>query len=104
MVCGRLRRRWRGGKQGFGVRGEVLGTIRGVETFGEHDEGCARAGGFEDMSAGAGEVGRFVGAWGSWELGFVRREELERIEEYTCGKLDKSQFQGLLEKTGHDWF
>ncbi len=56
----------RGGvrEEGFGVVGEVLAAVGGVEAFGEDDEGGAGAGGFEDAGAGAGEVVGFVGAWG----------------------------------------
>lgn len=51
-------------EEGFGVVGEVLAAVGGVEAFGEDDEGGAGAGGFEDAGAGAGEVVGFVGAWG----------------------------------------
>lgn len=51
-------------EQGFGVFGEVLAAVGGVEAFWEDDEVGAGAGGFEDAVAGSGEVVGFVRAWG----------------------------------------
>lgn len=51
------------GQQGFGVFGEELAAVGGVEAFGEDYEVSAGVGGFEDAGAGAGEVGGFVDAW-----------------------------------------
>ena len=54
----------RGGLEGFGIRGEILAAVRGVEAFGEDDQRGAGFGGFEDAGAGTSEVGSLVGAWG----------------------------------------
>lgn len=58
LLLGRGRR-----QEGLGVRREILAAVRGIETFGEDDEGGARFGGFEDARAGPSEVGGLVGAW-----------------------------------------
>lgn len=54
----------RGGEKGFGVFGEVLGPVGGVETFRQDDDFGAGGGGFEDFRARGGEVGGFGGAGG----------------------------------------
>ena len=55
---------WGGREEGLGVGGEVLASVRGVEAFGQDNEGGAGFGGFEDFGSGAGEVDGFIGAWG----------------------------------------
>ena len=88
--------------QGFGVGGEVLAAVGGIEAFGEDDEGGSGFGGFEDARAGAGEVGGFVGAWG--KLGSEGEEDVERwwkMGGHACCQLHKSEFQRLLEKMCH---
>jgi hypothetical protein len=58
----RWRLRWgrRGREESFGVRGEELRAVGGVETFWEHDDGCAGGGGFEDFGMCVEEVCGFV--------------------------------------------
>lgn len=63
MVGRGLGGRWRGREEGFGVCGEVLAAVGGIEAFGEDNEVGPGAGGFQDAGAGAGEVVGFVGAW-----------------------------------------
>ena len=46
-----------------------MGSIGGVEAFGEDDEVGAGAGGFDDFGAGAGEVSGFVDAGGELDEG-----------------------------------
>lgn len=58
---GLLRRRGRR-EQRLGVRGEVRGAVRRVETFRQHDQGGTRARGFEHFGPRAREVEGFVGA------------------------------------------
>lgn len=53
---------WGGREKGFGVGGEVVVAVGGVETFWKHNEGSPGARSFENTGAGAGEVGGFVGA------------------------------------------
>ena len=48
MKAGGLLLGRRGGLEGLGVGGEVLAAVRGVEAFGEDDEGGSGFGGFED--------------------------------------------------------
>jgi hypothetical protein len=62
VICGRLLLGGGRRKKGFSVGGKELGSVGGVEAFGEDDEVCAMLGSFEDFGAGAGEVGGFVGA------------------------------------------
>lgn len=62
VVGGRLRRSGRGWKECFGVGGEVGSAIRGVEAFGEYDEGGTGTGGFKDAGTCTGEIGGFVGS------------------------------------------
>lgn len=54
----------RGGLEGFGVRGEVLAAIGGIEAFREDNEGGTGFGCFKDTGSGTGKVGGLVGAWG----------------------------------------
>lgn len=85
VVGGGLRRGRGGREQGFGVFGEVLAAVGGIEAFGEDDEVGAVAGGFEDAGARVGEVGGFVGAW--WYTVGLRLwmgGEMEELEG-TCG-------------------
>ena len=82
VVGGRLFLRGRGGKQGFGIGGEVLGAVRAVEAFWEDYQGGTGGGGFEDFGAGVGEVVGFVGAWRRWWL--ARNGRLWGREVRTC--------------------
>ena len=54
---------WRRREQSFGVGGEVLAAVGGIEAFWEDDQLRALLGGFEDAIAGVREIGGFVGAW-----------------------------------------
>lgn len=48
MEAGRLLLGRRGGLEGLGIGGKVLAAVRGVEAFGEDDQGGSGFGGFED--------------------------------------------------------
>ena len=48
MEAGRLFLGWGGWLEGLGIGWEVLAAVRGVEAFGEDDQGGSGFGGFED--------------------------------------------------------
>lgn len=85
---------WRRWEKGLGVFGEILGTVRRVKAFREHDQGGSRLCSLEDLGASVGEIDGFVGACEGWfSLGDLSGAARENLPDASC---TQASFKGFF--------